>query len=404
MDGAGANAIFRARIAIILIVVLLGCGAVAGGLQLGVAPAAGLLPGGALALIALAGVSYVHLRHAGLSALAIVAPLPGFLCALLLAAAVFPRGDAAVGAACAYLAGYFLANVLAAEIVARAAEGDAAAAQRTMADLAPAALGALVLAACADALIHPRFASWAAMLETAGSVLSALIALPLAASFLRFGEDFIALANRLRERRERALARLAPVAAPRWGWSLSGVAVIIVVLGIFGIVQSNLAWPAMARDGLIWLAPVPFATIAALAAMRDWRRGLAAALALFPAAALALWLSSRIGLGSNLTQAAGLGLMPIYLISARAASFVRGGDPAAVASMRALTRHGAAISFGAIASALGLLLFYRQGGIVPAAAILLGGVGALVFAPAFAIVIEDIFPRRATIEARYRVR
>jgi hypothetical protein len=396
MDGAGANAVFRARIGILSILALLGAAA-----SFRLAFLFHRLPELALVVVCLAAISYAQLRHAGLTALVIAAPLPGVLGASLASVLIFPGSHRTAFPLVAYLAGFFVADTLAAEIALRVGEGSPppAASQGAQAQLMPAVLGALALAVLFAAR-NPL--AWSA--ATAGAGLCAWIALPLAASFLPFGEDYIARINRLRERREHWLDYLAPFAYPRWGWSLSGVAVILCVLGYFEAARAVPAWPQVSRADLIWLGSILTLLAGAVLAIRDWRRALAALLACLPAAFLALWLLAGSRAWSAGWPALGLGAMAVYFISARTASFVQAGEPASVASLRALTRHGAAILFAAAACALPLALFDRMTGIAPAAAVLLGAFNALVFAPAFSIVIEGLFPRRATIEARYRVR
>jgi hypothetical protein len=122
---------------------------------------------------------------------------------------------------------------------------------------------------------------------------------------------------------------------------------------------------------------------------------------------LALWVFARVPLDvtvwRHLLQALGLGIMPVVFVSARAAGFARDGEDVAVASTRALERDGAAVLFIVAAAALSLAAFHRLQDIPAAIGIFLGAPSALVFAPAFAVVLEGIFPRRAVIEARYRV-
>src|SRR6202789_685743 len=395
MDGAAANAVFRARIAILLILALLAAAACYRLTSL-----LHLLPELALVVACLAAISYAQLRHAGLTALVIAAPLPGVLGASLPSVFGSPGSRMMGFPVVAYLTGFFIADMLAAEIAVRAGEGSSplAASQGAQAQLMPAVVGALALAILFAAR-NPL--TWFAV---AGAGLCAWIALPLAASFLPFGEDYIARANRLRERSEHWLNYLAPFAYPRWGRSLSGVAVVLCALGYFEAARSALTWPHVSRADLVWLAPAAAVLAGAVLGIRDWERAVAAFLACCPAVLLALWLFAESHAWPDSWPALGLGAMAVYFISARAASFVRAGEPAGVASVRALTRYGAAILFAVAACALALALFDRMAGVAPAAAILLGGFSALVFAPAFSIVMEGLFPRRATIEARYRVR
>jgi hypothetical protein len=389
---AALNGFFRARIAILALTVLLALGAAAGCLR--AHPPNGQMIGPLIAAAILAVLSLVQLRHAALVALALAAPLPGLLGAMLL----LPTDGDTLSLWLAYLPAFFLAGFFVAETATRAAEGEASetAARNTMTRLAPAALCALA-AACAPALFLAPGAMFAAMLAGA----CALIVVPLGASLLSFGEDFAARANRLRERRERSLAHLAQATQPRWGWSLSGIAIVLAALGFFG------AAPLANRVSLTWLAAIFVSIAAVFLATRDWRRSLAALLAFVPALFLALWVFARVppdaAAWRHLLQALGIGFIPVVLISARAARYARDGEDVAVASMRALERDGAALLFAAAACALSLVPFHRLQEIPAALGIFLAAPSALVFAPAFGAALENLFPRRAVIAARYRV-
>src|SRR6202789_1294936 len=118
MDGAAANAVFRARIAILLILALLAAAACYRLTSL-----LHLLPELALVVACLAAISYAQLRHAGLTALVIAAPLPGVLGASLPSVFGSPGSRMMVFPVVAYLAGFFIADMLAAEIAVRAGEG-----------------------------------------------------------------------------------------------------------------------------------------------------------------------------------------------------------------------------------------------------------------------------------------
>jgi hypothetical protein len=391
--GATLTVLFRARIPILLLLALLAPGAVAWPRP---HPPLGSEIQALIALAILAAVIYLHSRHAGLAALSLIAPAPGFLAAGLL----LPQDNDILSLWLAYLPGFFLAGFLAAEIARRAAEGASglAAARQTLGNLAPAMLCALA-AACAPALLQATGPSLAAM--SVGAGLCALIAVPLAASLLPFGENFAMRANRLRERRERGLAYLVPATQPRWGWSLSGITVVFVVLGFFG------AAPPGDRPSVALCAAVLVAVAAVFLATRDWRRSLAALLAFLPALFLALWVLARMqhdaAAWRYFVQALGIAVIPVVLVSARAARFARGGEEVAVASTRALEQDGAAVLFIAAAAALSHTAFARLQDFPAAVAILLGGSSALVLTPAFAAALESVFPRRAVIEARYRL-
>jgi len=395
-DGGGAalKFFFRARIAILALLIFLAFAAA--GLWLRSRP--GLTADWPFAAAILVALSFLHLRHAGLAALTLVAPLPAFLAMAVL----LPVDGDRVSLWLAFLPGFVLASFFAARIARRAAEGATAkiSAGQAMKELAPAALCAL-MAACAPMLVVAPGATLAAALASAG--FCALIATPLAASWFPFGENFLARANQVRERRERGLAYLFPAARPRWGWSLSGVALVLAALGFFG--AAPLVFPI--RTSPIGYAAILIAVAAVFLATRDWRRALAALLAFLPVLFLALWAFVCVPhdppAWNHLLPALGIGFMPVVFVAARAARFARDGEDAAVASIRTQERDGAAVLFVLLAGALSLVAFHRLQDVPAALAVLLGAPGALIFAPAFAAALESMFPRRATIAARYRV-
>jgi hypothetical protein len=392
--GAALNVFFRARIVILALLVL----ALIGTAALWLRSRPDMPVDWPVAAAILAAFSFLCLRHAGLAALTLIAPLPAFLAVVMF----LPVGGDRLSLWLAFLPGFVVASFFAASIARQAAEGAPGkmAASQTLQDLTPATLCALI-AACVPAFLFANGAMLAAVLAGAG--LCALIATPLAASWLPFGENFAARANRLREWRERGLAYLIPVALPRWGWSLSGVAIVLAVLGVFGALPLGL--PSGAN--LIGYGAIAVAVAALFLATRDWRRSLAALLAFLPALFFTLWVFARMphdpAALRHLLQALGIGFMPVVLAAARAARFMRDGEDVAVASIRTLERDGATILFTVAATALSLAAFHRLQDVPAAIAILLGAPGALVFAPAFAALLESLFPRRATIEARYRV-
>jgi hypothetical protein len=398
--GTVLNGFFRARFAIPILAALLALGAA--GLWLR-PPHLHLEIETAVVLAILAAFSYLHLRHAFLTLSTLVAPAIGLLGSGLLTS----PGVNFPSLLLAYLPGFIVAVFLAAAMVRQTAGGEAAsgAARDAVIELAPAALCALVVAIVMPAFVvsvSPVRALQAA-LPGIGAGLCALIAVPLGALLLPYGEDFVARANRLRESRQRLLAHLVAVTQPRWGWSLSGIAIVFAVLGLFGAkgtpIHANVAWPAA----------ILVAFGATYAATRDWRRAVAALLAFLPAISLTLWVLARLPLHSgpdgwrNPAQALGIAFIPVMLVSARAAQFARGGENGPIASARALEQDGAAIAFAALAGALSLLAM-GEAGIPAALGIFLGGASALVFAPAFSAAVGSLLPRRAEIEARYRVR
>ncbi len=353
--------------------------------------------------------SILHLRHAGLALVAAFAPLPGLLAAASLGATVEPL-------ALAFLAGFTIALFLADEIALRVVEGSGAATATagTLRENAVAGVAAAIAAAALAALLlfaghHARMPLVAAAAELA-SGLSALIVLPLGASQLPFGEDFVMRANRLRELRARRLEKIAAVTEPRWGWSLTGVGVVFFALAFFGS-RSLHASQAVAHFGLeIWLVAAIVVTGAALAVTRDWRRSLAVVIALGLSALIGCWGYARGGISLNV--ASWLALMQVLAIGAAMTMLVANAarpdadEDAAAALVRSLlgkTAVAVTCSACAIVILLALALTIGREAVALAAALFFAGLGAVLLQPALAIAIETVAPRRSTIEARYRV-
>jgi hypothetical protein len=252
----------------------------------------------------------------------------------------------------------------------------------------------------------------AAASTEAAAGLSALIVLPLASALLTFGEDAIARLNRLRERGERVFETMAPLAEPRWGWSVSGIVVVFFALAFFGAKTLEVT-PAIAHSAMqIPVAAVAIAAVLAAGAVasRDWRRAIGVLCAVGLADAVGAWGYARAGVAlTGLTWLALLQLLGVagvlVLLVANAAR-ARPGEDTSAASARALTSKAGAVvaaSASAIAILLPLSVGLRGEAIALAVAMLFAGLGAILFQPAVTIAVESLIPRRSTIAARYRV-
>ncbi|MGH6872678.1 MAG: hypothetical protein ACREHE_14345 [Rhizomicrobium sp.] len=396
-----AGALLRARYALLCGLGLTGAASAVLCVNLGIgltASAIAEIP--ALFAIFAAGL-LVTLRSAGLSAAALLSPLAGLLLAVFICDWQFPAALDAHAIAFGWISGFAATAILASRIAARVAAGEApkAAATATMAELSLPLLAALVFALAIQSLDVSGVAARVTLLASTGAALSAILGAPLAASLGRPGETFVARFNRAGERRRRRIAILDHATQSRWAASLCGIALVLSVLGVFGV--SELPWP---RASLIWLVLPAVGMLIALAAMRDWRYAVAALLALVPVALLSLWIA---GHRAAPFAALGIGAMAGYLVACTAADFVRRGDDAATAFVRVLGRLGPAILCALLTAALAMAAFAPFAPMTALgdfATLILGALGALAFTPAFAVSVEGLFPRRATIEARYRLR
>jgi hypothetical protein len=342
-------------------------------------------------------VSFVHLRHVGLAVLAASVPLPG-----LLIAHGFGAADPLTMALC-YLPGFACALFMADEIAANVAHGHE---QRAVCEevfaksgasggigIGIAAIGLVILS-----LSHGQVA----LAATLGAGLSAILILPLAASALPFGEDFVTRANRLREWRERMLDPVAAIAQPRWALAATGVGIVFAVLGYFG------AHPVLdATEYAIFTALFLSSFIAGFGLTWEWRRALALPLTLALLILIGMWGLAEIheiGRLEPLVQILGVCALPLLFLIVEASRHLT--DDAASASSLALSRRGPVTLFFFAACALVALFQMGDPLLVAVAAVMLlfGCIGALLWLPAIAGALETLFPRRSTLEARYRVR
>lgn len=354
------------------------------------------LRAGVSALLLSAAISFVHLRHFGLSALVAIAPMPG----LLIAHGLGSAGPLTM--ALCYLPGFACALFMADEIAANVAHGherraaceDALAKSGVSAGvgIGVAAIGLAVLGLSQGPVV---------LAATLGAGVCAILIVPLAASALPFSEDFVTRSNRVREWRERMLDSVAAIAQPRWALSATGIAVIFAVLGYFG------AHPVLdATEYAIFTALLLSAFIAGFGLTWEWRRALALPLVLVLLILIGMWGLAQIHEASRLlplVQVLGICAIPLLFFAVEASRHLI-EDPASASSF-ALLRRGPVTIFVFVNCALLVLL--QIGDPLLAAVIvvmlLFGCTGALLWLPAIAGALETLFPRRSTLEARYRL-
>jgi len=343
----------------------------------------------------------VQTRHWGLSIMTALAPVPG----LLWAAPLSAGSDYGAVPFLAYAVAFTVGALCAHSTVERALDrGHGQYPWR-------AALAAILSTAVLGALWFVGTDGWdaaaQAVADTALSVTSVLVLLPFGASLLSFDESFVARLNRVRERRQRRLERLALVGAPRWGLSFTGIALVFLALGWFG------AEPAM-RTGVFALAlravSVGLTVAAAAAFVKGWREGVAITLAVSVACLVTLWLTASVSYGralhADVLLVAALCLVLSLYGGRRALHFRLRGELPAVAREGAIEKASAGQVFAAAGATLSM---------APAAVIwpellpvvagtVAAGVGAVVWAPAGAAVLELLVPRHRSVEELYASR
>lgn len=281
------------------------------------------------------------LRHAPLAILAALAPLPGVWFARSWNADLLST----------YGFGFSVA-ALAAAALSRARRDDGTAER---ADIVMAVYGGVLVMLVQD---------WRLGLAFGAAAMSAALA-PLLGRFLVFDEAFIARANRLHERSMPLREAWAAIATPRWAVALSGVALVLAVLGIFDS-HPALGW----RDAVELL----LMAVAMAALTRD---------------------------PCQVTAAIAAGLLLLLFVPAlpQYAFFL-----ALVALRRRVQPAGAANRDERVLEQGGDLAFAGAAGL---AALSWGSVAAplaaLVLAPAVAAALRLVLPARRSLEQRYRV-
>ncbi|HEY0106228.1 MAG TPA: hypothetical protein VGB91_09105 [Rhizomicrobium sp.] len=371
------------------------------------------VPVGALFLSALSigvGVvlSFLHLRHVLLALLVVVSPLPGMIAAAPAAdAATLPLLLAVYGfgyAAAAFVGGEIVSGVLSGACVADAAR---AALVQLAAPITVAALSGAALLGAWLFRVAPGFAFGAAG-QVLAAALSVLVVVPFGASVMAFGETFFTAGNRAREGRDRLLRVATRIVEPRWGMSLSGVALVFAVLGWFGAAPL-LAHSALLAHPAFWPASALGTFLVAYALARDWREAAAATAALAALTLLSLWLWGRtVG---HLTPSAFAGIVvtaataatAMLALAGRSRAYRRDGDDGPVARLRALEQFGAAAWFAAAGAGAVILPWMLVHGSLATLAVLFVAAlaAAVVAAPAIATALEAILPHRRSVDELY---
>ncbi|MEI9989688.1 MAG: hypothetical protein WDM86_06585 [Rhizomicrobium sp.] len=330
----------------------------------------------------------------------------------MIAAGAFARHLAPGDLLAVYGVGSVAAALAGGEIVRRIlVEGAEDAATLSLARLfAPTLLAAVAGAAVLAAWLfrgEPALALDAACVLLASTVFGVLVT-AFGASVLPFGEGFFTAANRVRERREHLLRTPTAIVEPRWALSITGIAIVMAVLGWFGVAPF-LAHGAWIAKPAFWGASTLGVFLFAFAAGRDWREALAATAALAAFVLLILWLwSQALGRISpaafvEIVTASSAAYMPMLALMSARRRFLAAGDESGVARLRALEELGASPYFAAAVSVVVLLpwIVLHGSAAVLAAMFALAGVAAIVVQPAIATALEGFIPRRRSLNQLY---
>jgi hypothetical protein len=236
----------------------------------------------------------------------------------------------------------------------------------------------------------------------AATEISAVAITALGAMLLPYDENFVVRINRAQEARLRQTDFLAFLTTPRWGASIGGIALVFSVLGFFG---AQKAVASVAAHPASFIAMTVLFLAGAFVTARNVRRVLAALLAMVPVTLLMVALSDRFAfspLGALVPLATAA--MFVLIMAAPAFRFEQNGDGPLTATLRGIEQVAPAVVVVAVASIAAGIIFFSPAAIVESAAILLGGIAALILQPALTTFIYSIFPKRVSLEEAFRRR
>ena len=354
---------------------------------------------GASAILALVAV-YGLLRHWGFAALTVLAPLPG----LLWAAPIASGSDFGALPFLAYGLAIAAATLSCEHKLTELLQPDSVLPARFSrwgaGPLLPVLASAVLMGLLALLWFRGGPSADAALQAVADSVLallSVLVLLPLGISLLHFDEALVARANRAGEQRGRWLEGLAFAAIPRWGLSLTGVTVILIVLGWYGA-RGVLQDAFVLRAASVLLVALVGGLVGA-----GWREGLALAGAIAGACLLTLWAHVSVsGLpdgGVSVLQIGGFACVLAFYGVWRVRQYQQRRE---TARERVLSDCGGAlISVIASAAVLVPLLVLKPMSVVMLLGLVVAGFAGVLLTPALVTGLEAFFPRSATVEQLY---
>jgi hypothetical protein len=242
-------------------------------------------------------------------------------------------------------------------------------------------------------------------IEFAITLLFVILALPSMLCLWTYSEAFIAEANRRRERRARRAYLVSMVAVPRWGMSVSGIALVFAVLASFS------AGPSLAasESGEFFIVQVLTLLLIALLAGSwltvAWRETAALVLSALYLQLLVVALAVRTP-GGGLTLPSGafaaipISVLSLLAVAGRARTLRAAGDEPSVARLKSIEEALNPVLY-ATAAAIAALLLWPFVDIATLLLLVLGALLAVVVAPAFATAIETLLPRQRSVEELY---
>jgi hypothetical protein len=352
-------------------------------------------------LCVLAILAYALLRHVYLAALTVAAPLCVMVVFLALPQA-WKSGIVVLGLFIAPICVLFVNDRASRSICMGVPPRDAViSALREIAaailPIAAAYLGALLV------LVPGPSDARAANAVTIAVVFAVSLALGAAAMWFNYPEDFVGRANAARERRERLFERPVGLSETRWSLSVSGIALVLAAVALFGLrsLHAEMDW----RAGTGFAGSTALLAAAFVAITRNWRLTLAATLAIVFVALLVLWMYARIDPSSVghfdlwLAMVPGLVAMSV-LVQQMSRRINQGEDPASAVAFT-LREQGPATTMAFAVLALIALIFsvlFKKFWLVDFMPAIAGLAAALLFFPAFGNTLYSVLPRYRSVD------
>ena len=336
----------------------------------------------------------LRMRHLGLALLTALAPLPGLMWAAPISGGVGFGWTPLL----AYAVAFGIAVTCARVIVLRALGHADERYPGWSAAVASGIFVVLIVVWTWRPAIEP--AAWQAAADVVLATASVLLLMPVGAWFLSFDERFVADANRAEERNGRVLESISLIATPRWGLSVTGIALVFVALGWFDAAADAVLSAGAAIRAAVSLSLV---AVAVGALCRSWRDGFGAVIACAVVVLICLWGPAHHEPYQPIyvLEITTLAVFLILVGARRARSYRRRHAPSARA--RAIEDCGQAQVLAGIGAALvvvpGVALGHL-GGAYPFG-FLFAALGGLCFAPAVAASIEALLPYRRSVEDLY---
>jgi hypothetical protein len=361
-----------------------------------------------------AAILFLHLRHAGLVAIAAIVPAPVLGLGHLLAS--LPNAERTGLAHAPFLAliAYVLGVVVAQSAMSRVANNICNGSDRreavSEALLAIAVPVSGVLSVLVVVLLAVGAMSFP-FVECLAAIALALCAFVLAlaggwiARWLAYSEAFIARSNIARERRERWMEHLAFVAEGRWALSLTGIAAILATIALFGSESVRVQHAPLLFGLRCGIATVAGFLIFA-ACLPNWRLGLSVLLTLVIEILFGLWPIANTAMPVVVEDCIGFAMavaayaVPLAILARTIGANLRIGDTAETALLRALQTFGADAALCVAVAMLPWCATTLSGGLTRFA--LGAGLAALpatmLLLPALAMALYTVLPTYRTVE------